>query len=89
MAVMSFFVLCLVLLWLVGNQWCATDSYSWMGLMPMQVWSEHCLWLCTCVCTEMLMHTSVQHTMFNRRHAALFSKADFASAVHTEAGLKT
>ncbi|KAL0050037.1 hypothetical protein WJX82_003243 [Trebouxia sp. C0006] len=37
MAVMSFFTLCLVLLWLVGPGWCTSEEYSWLGLMPMQI----------------------------------------------------
>jgi hypothetical protein len=37
MAVMSFFTLCLVLLWLVGPGWCTSEEFSWLGLMPMQV----------------------------------------------------
>ncbi len=37
MAVMSFFTLCLVLLWLVGPGWCTSIEFSWLGLMPMQV----------------------------------------------------
>jgi len=42
MAVMSFFTLCLVLLWLVGPGWCTSQEFSWLGLMPMQVRS-HCI----------------------------------------------
>ncbi len=34
---MSFFTLCLVLLWLVGPGWCSSEEFSWLGLMPMQV----------------------------------------------------
>ncbi|KAL0042227.1 hypothetical protein WJX77_006708 [Trebouxia sp. C0004] len=37
MAVMSFFTLCLVLLWLVGPGWCTSEMFSWLGLMPMQI----------------------------------------------------
>ncbi|KAL0050321.1 hypothetical protein WJX82_008957 [Trebouxia sp. C0006] len=37
MAVMSFFTLCLVLLWLVGPGWCTNIEFSWLGLMPMQI----------------------------------------------------
>ncbi|KAA6429424.1 MAG: hypothetical protein FRX49_00818 [Trebouxia sp. A1-2] len=37
MAVMSFFTLCLVLLWLVGPGWCTSEYFSWLGLMPMQI----------------------------------------------------
>ena len=37
MAVMSFFTLCLVLLWLVRPGWCTSEEFSWLGLMPMQV----------------------------------------------------
>jgi len=40
--VMSFFTLCLVLLWLVGPGWCTSQEFSWLGLMPMQVRS-HCI----------------------------------------------
>jgi hypothetical protein len=42
MVVMSFFTLCLVLLWLVGPGWCTSQEFSWLGLMPMQVRS-HCI----------------------------------------------
>jgi hypothetical protein len=42
MAVMSFFTLCLVLLWLVAPGWCSSQEFSWLGLMPMQVRS-HCI----------------------------------------------
>ena len=37
MAVMVFFTLCLVLLWLVGVGWCSSEEFSWLGLMPMQI----------------------------------------------------
>ena len=34
---MTFFMLCLVLLWLIGPGWCTSQQFSWLGLMPMQV----------------------------------------------------
>ena len=37
MVVMTFFMLCLVLLWLIGPGWCPSEQFSWLGLMPMQV----------------------------------------------------
>ena len=37
MAVMSFWILCLILLALVGIKWCASQDFAWAGLMPMQV----------------------------------------------------
>ena len=37
LAVMTFFTLCLVLLWLIGPGWCNSQKFSWLGLMPMQV----------------------------------------------------
>ena len=37
MAVLSFWILCLILLALVGIKWCASQDFAWAGLMPMQV----------------------------------------------------
>ncbi|KAL3155310.1 hypothetical protein ABBQ38_010874 [Trebouxia sp. C0009 RCD-2024] len=34
---MTFFVFCMVLLWLVQPGWCTSQNFSWLGLMPMQI----------------------------------------------------
>ncbi|KAA6424283.1 MAG: hypothetical protein FRX49_05495 [Trebouxia sp. A1-2] len=38
LAVMTFLMLCIVLLWLINPGWCPSQQFSWLGLMPMQVW---------------------------------------------------
>lgn len=35
--VMVFYTLCLVMLWLVRSQSCASFEFAWLGIMPMQV----------------------------------------------------
>ena len=35
--VMVFYTLCLVSLWLVRSQSCASFEFAWLGIMPMQV----------------------------------------------------
>ncbi|KAL3143143.1 hypothetical protein ABBQ38_003412 [Trebouxia sp. C0009 RCD-2024] len=37
LVVMTFFVFCMVLLWLVQPGWCTSQNFSWLGLMPMQI----------------------------------------------------
>ncbi|DBA85888.1 TPA: hypothetical protein ACH3X1_005433 [Trebouxia sp. C0004] len=37
LAVMTFLMLCMVLLWLIGPGWCPSQHFSWLGLMPMQI----------------------------------------------------
>jgi len=44
LAVMTFLMLCMVLLWLISPGWCPSQQFSWLGLMPMQVsHTGHCL----------------------------------------------
>ncbi|KAL0023014.1 hypothetical protein WJX79_008349 [Trebouxia sp. C0005] len=37
LAVMTFLMLCIVLLWLINPGWCPSQQFSWLGLMPMQI----------------------------------------------------
>ena len=82
MAVMTFFTLCLVLLWLVAPGWCTSEQFSWLGLMPMQVCCAvlYCAALCGAVlCCAVLYCAAPCHTML--RPATLYCALPYCAVL--------